>query len=78
MTDAPKLQAGYVGRVDTVRTGFVGPPGPKGAGKGWKSAAYSSATGKVTFVSDDGLGFGRRLAQDGEDEGEADLGRTRA
>lgn len=30
MADVPKLQAGYVGRVDTLRTGFVGPPGPAG------------------------------------------------
>ena len=52
---------GDVGERGATGFGATGPRGPDGAtgatGKGWTGASYSPGTGKVTFQSNDGLGF---------------------
>ena len=59
---------GWVYDADTGEWSDIGPiRGPEGPagqngedgadGKGWTGGSYSSGTGKVTFTSDDGLGF---------------------
>ena len=76
------LDAGNSGTVDDYldslkgdagadgSNGTDGAPGEDGAdGKGWTGGSYSSGTGKVTFTSDDGLGFetGDLRGEDGAD-----------
>lgn len=54
-TEAVSVETGVVGPVSVASKGVQGNDGADGAG--FTGGSYDAATGKVTFTSDDGLGF---------------------
>jgi hypothetical protein len=54
-TEAVSVETGVVGPVSVASKGVQGNDGANGAG--FTGGSYDAATGKVTFTSDDGLGF---------------------
>lgn len=57
-TEAVSVETGVVGPVSVAGKGIKGNDGANGAnGAGFTGGSYDAATGKVTFTSDDGLGF---------------------